>query len=596
MAVLEASSLRPARRLRRLLLGAATLLGVLAVAVGLLALRGWLHTGEAMPGVRVLGTDLAGTSEAQLGPRIRGLAARRLAQPVPLEASGRTVRIEAAKLFTLDRPATVAAAMDAGRDSLGGRARSLLVPITRGVDVAPRFVVRPNAEARLRTLLKPFVTPPVDASVRMEGTEPVLGRSRAGTAVDLDALLAGIEARVAAGTGSVPVELARAEPAISDAAAAAAADEARAVVSAPVDVTWQGEVAGTLSTARLARLLAFEPRGSRLLVLLDRERLARVLDPAVAPHKQQARNAQFVVDGDAVSIRPSRTGTTLDADAAVVSVLTAAHATGVRTAPLTLTSIDAARTTAEAEALGITERISHFTTDMGPSSSNRIHNVHLMADYIDGTIVEPGDTFSFNESVGPRTPERGFLEGQMIVGSLLLPSIGGGVCQTATTLFNNAFELGLPIVERHNHSFYISHYPLGRDATVSWGGPDFKFRNDMEHAILIKTSYTDSTLTFSFYGTSEGRTIQVREGEKANWKEPTVSYALDPAAPRGSKRIERGDRQAGFDVTISRTVKDARGEVIRRDAFTSHYIPVGDTWVYGPGSTIPGSYFVIPTT
>ena len=104
---------------------------------------------------------------------------------------------------------------------------------------------------------------------------------------------------------------------------------------------------------------------------------------------------------------------------AVVSVLTAAHRTGDRTAPLALTSIEAELTTADARALGITERISSFTTDMGPSSSNRIHNVHLMADYIDGTIVKPGDTFSFNESVGPRTPERGFLEGQMIVGSLL---------------------------------------------------------------------------------------------------------------------------------------------------------------------------------
>ena len=82
-----------------------------------------------------------------------------------------------------------------------------------------------------------------------------------------------------------------------------------------------------------------------------------------------------------------------------------------------------------------------------------------MADYIDGTIVRPGETFSFNETVGPRTTERGFLEGQMIIGSLLVPSIGGGVCQTATTLFNNAFELGLPIIERHNHSFYISPLP-----------------------------------------------------------------------------------------------------------------------------------------
>src|SRR5207244_5468918 len=162
-------------------------------------------------------------------------------------------------------------------------------------------------------------------------------------------------------------------------------------------------------------------------------------------------------------------------------------------------------TTAEAKALGVRRELVSFTTDMGASSSNRIHNVHLMADFIDGTIIRPGETFSFNEVVGPRTAERGFLEGQMIIGSLVLPSIGGGVCQTATTLFNDAFDLGLPIVERTNHNLYLAHYPLGRDATVSWGGPDFKFRNDLKHGLLIKTTYTDQTLTFTFYGTPAGR-------------------------------------------------------------------------------------------
>ena len=183
----------------------------------------------------------------------------------------------------------------------------------------------------------------------------------------------------------------------------------------------------------------------------------------------------------------------------------------------------------------------------------------------------------------------------MIVGSLLLPSIGGGVCQTATTLFNNAFELGLPIVERHNHSFYISHYPMGRDATVSWGGPDFAFRNDMEHGLLIKASYTDSTLTFSFYGTDEGRRVTSVTGSQSNWTEPGRTYALDPAAPSGSVRVEAGSHQRGFDVTVERTVTKG-GETIRQDSFASHYIPVGDTAIYGPGQSIPGPYFVIPTT
>jgi len=230
---------------------------------------------------------------------------------------------------------------------------------------------------------------------------------------------------------------------------------------------------------------------------------------------------------------------------------------------------------------------------MGTSSSNRIHNVQLMANYIDGTVIEPGETFSFNDRVGPRTVERGFREGQMIIGSLLLPSIGGGVCQTATTLFNNAFELGLPIVERHNHSFYISHYPMGRDATVSWGGPDFVFKNDLKTGILIKTRYTSTTLTFSFYGTDPGRRVVASTGERTNWRAPQTTYALDPYAPRGSVRTVAGSNQSGFDVTVTRKVFE-RGELVRQDATTSNYIAVGPTAIYGPGRSIPGPYFVLP--
>jgi vancomycin resistance protein YoaR len=277
----------------------------------------------------------------------------------------------------------------------------------------------------------------------------------------------------------------------------------------------------------------------------------------------------------------------------VADSLAAAAASSIPRASLRLKQVRADLTTSEAQKLAIRERISTFTTDMGTSSSNRIHNVQLMAEYIDGTIVRPGQTFSFNESVGPRTVERGFREGQMIIGSLLLPAIGGGVCQTATTLFNNAFELGLPILERHNHSFYISHYPMGRDATVSWGGPDFAFKNDLDSGILIKTRYTDSTLTFSFYGTDPERRVVSATGERVNWRSPRTTYALDPYAPRGSVRTVSGSNQSGFDVTVTRKVYE-RGKLKRRDAFTSAYIAVGPTQIYGPGRSIPGPYFVLP--
>jgi vancomycin resistance protein YoaR len=219
-----------------------------------------------------------------------------------------------------------------------------------------------------------------------------------------------------------------------------------------------------------------------------------------------------------------------------------------------------------------------------------------MADFIDGTIIRPGEVFSFNDVVGPRTSQRGFLEGQMIIGSLVLPSIGGGVCQTATTLFNDAFELGLPILSRTNHNLYLAHYPLGRDATVSWGGPDFKFRNDLKHGLLIKASYTDQTLTFTVYGTPEGRRIVSHTGPQVNWTKPSMNYAVDPNAPRRSVKVVAGSGELGFDVTVTRQVYDASGKLLRHDTFRSHYIPDSPTTVYGPGRTPPGPYIVIPTT
>src|SRR5437763_1380429 len=83
---------------------------------------------------------------------------------------------------------------------------------------------------------------------------------------------------------------------------------------------------------------------------------------------------------------------------------------------------------------------------------------------------------------------------------------------------------GPPVIERHNHTLYLAHYPLGRDATVSWGGPDLKFRNDLRHAILITSSYTNATLTFAFYGTPQGRRVVADTGPKVDWRGPSMNY------------------------------------------------------------------------
>ena len=568
------------------------LVSLLALAVfgGAVGLRALQYRAEAMPGVRIVGADVGGMSRAEVSKAAWIEVRRALVRPVTIHARGSAVEVVPAAVLRVDVPRTTAAALAAGRGGVG-EAVDLVDP-RAGEDVAPRFKVRERAAAKLLARVERFGRPAVNARVEMIGLEPVAKPGRAGVALDRAGLIAALQAAVGKET-SIRAAFHPADPAVTGADASLAEERARLAVSAPVRLTYGWEPVGSLAPDRIARLLRFEPKRGALAVTFDPQRLAKAAEPSVKRWRVRARNAQFAVTGDSVRVVPSRDGRDIDREA-LVAQMTAAALGSRRDAEVTLNAVPAERTTAEAQALGIVRKLSSFTTDMGVSSSNRIHNVQLMADFIDGTVIAPGETFSFNRVVGERTPERGFLEGQMIVGSLVLPSIGGGVCQTATTLFNNAFELGLPIVERQNHSLYISHYPLGRDATVSWGGPDFVFRNDLKHGLLIKASYTSTTLTFTFYGTPEGRRVVSETSEKTNWKAPAMTYAIDPAAPRGSVKVVSGSGASGFDVTVTRRVYDRHGKLIHNGAFASRYIPEGPTTVYGPGVTPPGPYYVIP--
>lgn len=586
---------RPIRSFRRPPLPA-LVVGVLVLAAGsALAARALSLRGEALPGVRVLGAEVGGATRARTAVPIRAAVGERLARPVTLAVGERRLALRPSRVLALDGPATTEAVMRAGRGSLGSRVASLLSPVAIGRDVAPVLRPRDAGTAVLFRRLSRFEQPAVSAKIALNGLDPVATPARAGIRIDRRALLAAIERAVLRRGNVVRARFIPAAPRISNAAALEAAAIARDVLSGPVVLRFRGERVGTLEPKRLARLLRFKPQDGRTMVVFDPKALARAVEPAVSRWRRDPVSARFQVDGSVVRVIPSRPGLALNPAAALDEVTAAAYSSDVRTAELSLRTVAADLTTREARALGIRKRLVSYTTEMGPSSSNRIWNVHLMADYIDGTIIRPGQTFSFNGVVGPRTAERGFREGQMIVGSLLLPAVGGGVCQTATTLFNNAFELGLPVLRRYNHSWYISHYPLGRDATVSWGGPDLVFKNDLEHAILIKSSYTDSTLTFTFYGTPQGRRVVSATGPQVNWRSPRTRYALDPAAPAGSVRMVSGSNQSGFDVTVFRTVYE-RGRVLRKDSFTSRYVPVGPTAIYGPGRSIPGPYFVLPTT
>ena len=545
--------------------------GLAGVAVAGVAIRDAVYWERPLPGVQSRQIDLA--------------------RPVAVSVDGKTFDVRPGEALMVDAAATRAALVRTGHDSFLRRVRRLADPSPPALLVDQVLVPRPGAE-QLAERLSAALPKPRRAQVVTRRAEFLVIPSLPGDAIEPAQLLASLQKAAQTDARTLSPALTHVEPELTTSAAEEAVVEAKQLVAEPIVLSFKGEDVGSLAPKRLAKLVRFRPAGERFRVTFAPDRIAKAVEPYLSKWRARAVNARFIVDGKRVHVRPSKPGLAPDGPW-ISDSISAAAGSSIRRASLRLKQTRADLTTAEATKLGIRQQISTFTTDMGTSSSNRIHNVQLMAEYIDGTIVAPGHVFSFNDRVGPRTVERGFLEGQMIIGSLLLPSIGGGVCQTATTLFNNAFDLGLPIVERHNHSFYISHYPLGRDATVSWGGPDFAFKNDLKTGILIKTSYTSSTLTFSFYGTDPGRRVVASTGERTHWRSPEVSYALDPYAPRGSVRTVSGSNASGFDVTVTRKVYE-HGKLKRRDSFTSAYIAVGPTQIYGPGRSIPGPYFVLP--
>jgi vancomycin resistance protein YoaR len=152
-----------------------------------------------------------------------------------------------------------------------------------------------------------------------------------------------------------------------------------------------------------------------------------------------------------------------------------------------------------------------FTTSYGSSSSNRRHNIELATSHINGTILAPGEVFSYNDTVGPRTPRLGFRDAPTYQDGQVVPGPGGGICQVSTTLYNAVLRApGIKVVERSHHSMPVHYVPAGCDATVAYDSLDFKFRNDTSGPVLVAASTRNGRLSFGLYGVEPPSEKQVR--------------------------------------------------------------------------------------
>ncbi|MBC7374252.1 MAG: VanW family protein [Frankiales bacterium] len=545
----------PARRALLIAGGAVLVAGVTLGAGAVLA-------GDDIPrGTYVAAVDVGGLSRPAAEQALARDLPELVGTAVAVTADGEAARLDPVRAgLTLDAAATTARALTVGPLdrllALVGRRRD--VPVVTAVDrtaLAAELtrvaatVDRAAREGAVRFTAEPVAVP----SLPLTGRELQVDRAVAAVAkawpatgpIELPVRVTPVR------TTAVDVERVLREvavPAVAHGVTVTA--PGGSVVVEPLDIAKalriEADDTGAL-TPRLEQGVLYE----RL-----RDRLKAVGQPPV--------DATFrITDGKPVLVA-SKGGTSIspaDLGAAVMGVLATP---APRTAAAPLSPATARVTTERARTLGIVEPIGSFTTSH-PCCRPRVQNIHAIADLVDGYVLLPGEQFDLNAVVGPRDKARGFVEAPQILDGEFVDRVGGGVSQFATTLFNAVFFSGLKDIAHSPHSYYISRYPPGREATVSFPQPALVFENDSPTGVLITTAYTGTSITVTFWGTKRFDEVASVTGPRTRPREFTTQYIQRPdcTASAGGQ---------GFDIVVTRVLRKGGQEVGRED-FRTRYQP-----------------------
>lgn len=350
-----------------------------------------------------------------------------------------------------------------------------------------------------------------------------------------------------------------------------------------------------LSSAQIIELLQPRVADGDVVVSIDSENLKKVLGENLTSFEQSPKNPEFERKGDRVTkFVPPTAGLTIDWDLLSTNIFNSLS-TSSSTIAIPTKETEPETPLSSLNDLGISEMIGFGTSDFSGSSRDRIHNIQTGMNAINGTLIAPGEIFSLVGKLSPIDGSTGYLQELVIKGDRTIPEYGGGLCQIGTTTFRAAMGAGFEIVERRNHSYQVSYYfengVSGTDATIYEPNPDFRFKNDTAHWVMLETVMHSkgSILEFRFWGTSDGR--------KAT---RTIPKTLTTTPPPPRRLIETTDlppgkmkctekARSGATMNFTYTVAYADGKIKNQD-FPSYYKPWGEVCLIGvaPSSTPTG--------
>ncbi len=574
----------------------------LAVATFLIVLLSGLVLFEiifsirVLPGVSVGGIDLGGQTIDQASATIDArLASRFNSTPIDLADADQVFAPTPIDLgLRLDARATALAAFNTGRNSADAHFDVMF----NGVNLAPQIIFDSQiARAYFDQLASKLNHPAIDAGIQLDGVKVIATPARGGRALKIDQTLNALftDARSLKFT-RVDLPFEPLAPQIVD--ATSVAGQLQSALSSNFTLQLENPAPNEaaswdLTPQQIINLLKVERSadGSQLQFIFDADKLKTGLADLAKQIARAPENARFTFNDDTHQLditQPAIIGRQIDIDT-TLQRMTQALIDGQHhiTIALTLAQPEFGDNV-KATDLGITQLIASETTYYAGSSAERMTNIAAAAARFHGIIVKPGDTFSFDNYLGDVSLDTGYAEALIIANGRTIKGVGGGVCQVSTTAFRAAFFAGFPIIERWPHAYRVGWYERGfgpgLDATVFSPEVDFKFKNDTPYHLLIETYANNATgkLTFKFYSTSDGRSVNVSTPVVENVVPhgPDI-FEDDPTLASGTKK-QVDYAVDGADVTVKRTVT-RNGSIVSEDTVFTRYLPWQAVYKVGTG-------------
>jgi vancomycin resistance protein YoaR len=566
-----------------------------------------LYDQRILPGVSASGIALGGKSLAEAEVLLQQAVTYPEQGRVVLKSEGQSWVVKPTDLglqFDYQQTAQTAYLSGRGRSIIGWLFDPLLA-LVAGYPVSPVMIYDERvAEEYLLGLAIQIDTPTIESSLSINGTTVELVAGQVGKNLNIPVVLTGLNDRLSLLRDfSMTLEVIDSPPVILDAREQAVIIQkillSPLTLSIPAD---QGDAGPWVVTVeKLAHMLVIERKDdgqqAGYQVTLDQSLLRDYLTGVDSVIDRKVENARFIFNDDTRKldlIQAAVIGRHLDMEASM-SAITEGLLAGEHAITLAIyLEQPAVKNDATADQLDIHELVWMETSYFYGSSPERIQNIKAAAARFHGLLVPPGANFSMAEALGDISLDNGYAEALIIFGDQTITGIGGGVCQVSTTLFRTAFHVGFPILERHEHAYRVSYYEqrpsggndpnlAGLDATVYVPLVDLKFTNDTQSWLLMETYVHSSSITWKFYSTSDGRSVDWQTTGPINLVEPPEPlYRENPDLEKGE--IKQIDWEAvGADVVVTRSVyRD--GVLLFQDTFRTHYLPWQAVFEYGPGT------------